>query len=212
MANISTVFFDFDGVITDTEPQYDIFFNQLAEDCSLGIDNFAFQVKGVTFPDMLKKYFSHLPKEKIEEIKQRTKDFEINMRFEFIAGVEHFIYYLKDNGYKIGLVTSSQGFKMEVALEKLNLRGVFDTEVTADRITEGKPNPMCYLLGAKDLDSDPSECIVFEDAFSGIRAATDAGMCVVGVSTTIPAEQLKNKVYSVIPDFTDMPRLLSFLK
>lgn len=212
MNKITTILFDFDGVITNTEPQYDVFFDNMAEEYGLGIKNFAFQVKGVTMPNILEKYFSGFSDEDIETIKQKTKDFEINMDFQFIPGVEKFIYYLKENGYRIGLVTSSQNYKMEVALKKMNLVGVFDTEVTANRITAGKPDPMCYLLGAKDLNSDPSECIVFEDSFSGIQAGTSAGMRVVGVATTIPANELTDKVYAVISDFTDLPRLLSFFE
>lgn len=211
MSSITTILFDFDGVITNTEPQYDIFFDGLADEYGLGIKNFAYQVKGVTLPNIIEKYFSRFPEEDKEEIRRKTKEFEIQMQFDFVPGADEFIRYLKDNGYKVGLVTSSQDYKMKVALEKMNLNGVFDTKVTADRITKGKPDPMCYLLGAKDLHVSPSECLVFEDAFSGIQAATDAGMRVVGLSTTIPAEELKDKVNAVIPDFTDLPRILSFL-
>jgi len=211
MTKRTTVLFDFDGVITNTEPQYDIFFNALADKYNLGIENFALQVKGVTMPNILEKYFSGFSEEDIKNILDETYAFERQMHFEFIPGVEEFIKYLKNNGYKIGLVTSSQDFKMKIALEKLNLTGVFDTEVTANRIVQGKPDPMCYLLGAKDLGSDPSECVVFEDAFTGIKAGTAAGMRVIGVDTTIPADQLQDKVYAVISDFTDLPRLLSFL-
>ena len=211
MAKKTTILFDFDGVITDTEPQYDIYFNSLAEKYNLGINNFALQVKGVTMPNILQKYFSDFSDEDIKNIIDETTAFERQMDFQFIPGVDDFIKYLKKNNYKIGLVTSSQDFKMKIALDKLSLTGVFDTEVTANRIVQGKPDPMCYLLGAKDLGSDPSECVVFEDALFGIQAGTAAGMRVIGVDTTIPAEQLKDKVYAVISDFTDLPRLLSFL-
>ena len=81
---------------------------------------------------------------------------------------------------------------------------MFDTIVTADRITKGKPDPMCYLLAANDLNVSPADCIVFEDSFAGIQAGTDAGMRVIGLSTTNPEETLKNKVYEVIPNFVQI--------
>ena len=83
----------------------------------------------------------------------------------------------------------------------LHLDNLFDTLVTADRITQGKPDPMCYLLAAKDLNVSPEDCIVFEDSFNGIQSGKDAGMRVIGLSTTNPAESLRDKVYEVIPNF-----------
>lgn len=212
MAKISTILFDFDGVITDTEPQYDIYVEQLAEKYQLGIENFAQKVKGTTTKNILETYFSHFTPEEVKRIDKEVEDFEAQMDFPPVAGAIEFIHYLKTNNYKVGLVTSSQNAKMKVALDKLNLTNIFDTEVTADRITDGKPNPMCYLLAAKDLNVSPAECLVFEDSFHGIQAGTNAGMRVVGVSTTIEAKQLEDKTHSVIADFKDKENLKLFLE
>lgn len=211
MGKITTILFDFDGVIVNTEPQYDIYMDALGEKHKLGIENFALQVKGTTTPDILKKHFSHLTEEERKRIKKELEDFEQQMDFPFIDGITDFISYLKENNYKLGLVTSSADEKMERALRLLNMDNTFDTKVTSSRITEGKPNPMCYLLAAKDLDSSINECIVFEDSFHGIQAGKNAGMEVVGVSSTIPKEQLKEKANYVIPDFLDLNHLISIL-
>lgn len=202
MAKITTVLFDFDGVVTNTEPQYDIFFDNLAEKHNLGITNFASKIKGVTSPNILKKYFSHFSSDQIAGIEKEIEDFEKQMDFPPIDGALEFIHLLKEKGYKVGLVTSSQGFKMKIALNELNLTGVFDIEITANHITEGKPNPMCYLLAAKGLNVQPSECLVFEDSLFGIDAGNAAGMKVIGLSTTNPVDLLKDKCIKVIPDFT----------
>jgi len=209
--SITTILFDFDGVIADTEPQYDIYIDALGKKYELGIDNFALQVKGTTTPDILKNYFSHLSAEKQNTVKKEIEEFESNMDFPPVAGVMKYIDYLKNNNYKVGLVTSSQDFKMKRALAVMGLTGTFDTEVTSARITEGKPNPMCYLLAAKDLNVSPEECIVFEDSFHGIRAGKDAGMYVVGLSTTIPADQLEGKADCVIPDFSDLNKVTEII-
>lgn len=211
MAKITTVLFDFDGVITNTEPQYDLFFDEIGKKYDLGHDSFAAKVKGSTMTTIVNNYLNHLSKENVEKIIQETEDFEKRMDFPLINGVLEFIAHLKDNGYKIGLVTSSQDFKMKIALKSLSLTNTFDTEVTADRITEGKPNPMCYLLAAKDLNASVDECIVFEDSFFGIQAGLSAGMRVVGLSTTNKEEDLKKLVDNVIPDFSDKQKLIQFL-
>lgn len=211
MTQITTVLFDFDGVIADTEPQYDIYTDQLGKKYQLGIENFAMKVKGTTTPNIIQKYFSHLSEEERQGVYEEIALFEKQMDFPPVQGAIEFISYLKENDYKIGLVTSSQDFKMKRALEELNISQVFDTIVTADRITEGKPSPMCYLLAAKDLNVSPTACVVFEDSFHGIKSGLDAGMRVVGLSTTIHKEQLKEKVEHVIPDFSDMDKVLKFL-
>lgn len=211
MKKATAVLFDFDGVITNTEPQYDIYFDRLGEKYNLGYQSFASMIKGTTMPYVLKTFLNHLPEEDIKIIKEEVEEFEKQMDFPPIPGSIEFVHYLKNNGYKIGLVTSSQDFKMKIALEKLELTGVFDTEVTADRITEGKPNPMCYLLGAEDLGVQPEECIVFEDSFHGINAGVNAGMRVIGISSTISDSELKKLVENVIPDFSNKQELIGFL-
>ncbi|WP_165020597.1 MULTISPECIES: HAD family hydrolase [unclassified Dysgonomonas] len=211
MARITTVLFDFDGVIADTEPQYDIFSDWLAEKYKLGIADFASCARGVTFSYVLEKYFSDFTDEEKAQIVRESDEFELKMDFPLVPGIFEFIAHLKKNGYKVGLVTSSPDFKMEIALDKLNLVGVFDTEVTANRITRGKPDPMCFLLAAKDLGSLPEECLVFEDSLFGIQAATTAGMKVVGLSTSFSVEELQDKVHDVMPDFSDLPKVISYL-
>lgn len=212
MTKKTTILFDFDGVIADTEPQYDIYMDTLGEKYNLGIENFALQVKGTTSPDILKKYFNHFSQAEQDVVEKELADFELKMDFPPITGVMEFISYLKKNNYTVGLVTSSQDFKMERALSIMGLTETFDVEVTAARITEGKPNPMCYLLAAKDLNISPDECIVFEDSFHGIKAGKDAGMYVVGVSSTIPADQLEGKADVIIPDFSDLNKVIDIIE
>ena len=120
-----------------------------------------------------------------------------------IPGVLDFLEELKANNIKMGLVTSSDDKKLETAFQNVPIRHYFDTIVSADRITQGKPHPMCYLLAAKDLDINPENCIVFEDSFNGIQSGNDAGMKVVGLSTTNSEESIKEMVWKVIPDFTN---------
>ncbi len=196
-----TVLFDLDGVIIDTEPQYDIFWRKIEKDYQLGIENFEHIIKGTTTPDILKKYFSHLSVEEQNKIADANFEWEKQMDFIPIPGALEFIENLKKKNIKIGLVTSSDDQKLKLVFKALNFDETFDTVVSADRITIGKPHPMCYLLAAKDLNSSPEKCIVFEDSFQGIEAGNAAGMRVIGLSTTNPEESIKDKVNRVIPNF-----------
>lgn len=198
---MKTALFDFDGVIVDTEPIYDIFWNEAAERYGLGIDNFAQKIKGTTLPNILEKYFSDYSEEFRRKVIQESTEYEKGMPFPPMPGSIEFLQVLKAQGVKTGLVTSSDDTKVKRAFQLLSLANLFDTVVTADRITEGKPDPMCYLLAAADLKADPADCLVFEDSFAGIQAGNAAGMRVIGLSTTNPADALKDQVYAVIPDF-----------
>ena len=62
--------------------------------------------------------------------------------------------------------------------------------VTADEVARGKPHPEPYLAGAAAIGFAARDCLVFEDAPSGIRSALAAGAQVVGVSTTYKPEEL----------------------
>jgi mannitol-1-/sugar-/sorbitol-6-phosphatase len=62
--------------------------------------------------------------------------------------------------------------------------------VTADDVPTGKPDPAPYLLGARRLGVDPADCLVVEDAPSGLISARTAGAATLAVTTTTPADQL----------------------
>lgn len=201
MGKITTVLFDFDGVVADTESLYGQFWGKIGKKYHPGMPDFAAKIKGTTMQYIFRTYFADYTEEEQHEIERACSRFEQQMDFPEIPGAIRFIRVLKQKGLKVGLVTSSPHSKMEMALKKMGLSAIFDTVVTADRISMGKPDPQCYLLAAKDLASDPRECIVFEDSLPGIQAGKSAGMKVIALSTTHPAEMLRPLVTKVIPDF-----------
>ncbi|GBU07490.1 phosphatase [Bacteroidales bacterium] len=201
MTQKMTVLFDMDGVVIDTEPQYDIIWREIGLKFLPEIKDLGRIIKGTTMPNILKNYFSNFPASVHKEIEEMVAAFELRMDFFEIAGSIDFIKSLKAAGIKTGLVTSSGEEKVEAVYDKLSLAPLFDTLVTSSRVAEGKPHPMCYLLAAKDLGVDPSTCFVLEDSFAGIASGRDAGMKLVGLSTTNSAASLESLVLKVIPDF-----------
>ncbi|MDD4636863.1 MAG: HAD family phosphatase [Bacteroidales bacterium] len=199
---IRAALFDFDGVIANTEPLYDLFWNEAADRYRIGIPHFASRIKGTIMPHIMATYFSNHSEEERQRLQQECDQFELNMDYTEIPGAKAFIQELQNQNILVALVTSSKQSKIERALKELALEQTFDTIVTADRITKGKPDPYCYQLAAKDLNISPSECLVLEDSLAGIAAGTAAGMKVIGLSTTLPADRLAEKVHRTIPDFT----------
>ena len=78
---------------------------------------------------------------------------------------------------------------------------LFDIIVDGNDIKMGKPDPEIFLIASKKLVTEPKNCLVFEDAQSGIDAANKAGMTVVGIGNK---NKLKNLKYC-FPDFLKIP-------
>jgi HAD superfamily hydrolase (TIGR01509 family) len=213
-SKITTILLGLDGVVVDTESYYDKFWNQIALDNGLKIDNFSAVIKGMTINSIIELYFAISTPEEKQAIRRASSVMEQSIPYKDIMtpGLIDFIKYIKKSDYKLGLVTSSPTSKVGAVLNELSLNGgVFDTIITSDSIKRGKPDPMGYLLASTNLGVHPSECAVFEDSFTGIKAATYAFMRVIGISTTLSADFLKDYSYGVIEDFKDLEKVKALL-
>ena len=76
--------------------------------------------------------------------------------------------------------------------------------VTADDVEQGKPAPDPYLAAAEALGVDPADCLVVEDAPSGIRSARAAGCATLAVGSTTPAEELADVADAVVADLSEV--------
>ena len=208
---IETVLFDFDGVIFDTEPQYDIFWNRQGL-FYFGDSDFAKKLKGRTLKNIFEEYFAGISAEEINKCEKSLADFESKMSFPQVPGALDFIRLIKERSYKAGLVTSSPPKKIERALSQTGIGKYFDTIVTSHDVEFGKPNPQCYLLGASRLNSLPRNCAVFEDAITGIMAGKAAEMYVVGVSSSLSPDLLRPIADAVITDFSNPGSVIKILE
>ena len=189
--NIAALF-DFDGVVMDTETQYSVFWDELGRRYHPEIKDFGCVIKGQTLTQIYDKYFAGM------------NNFEKGMLYEYIPGVENFMKELRVNGIKIAIVTSSNEQKMSNAYRvHPELKANVDFILTAEMFTHSKPDPECFLLGAKVCDTVPENCIVFEDSFHGLEAGNRAKMTVVGLATTNSAEAIRDKADVVIQDFKE---------
>lgn len=193
--------FDFDGVVMDTESQYSLFWNKVGKKYHPEYEEFGQVIKGQTLKQIYGRYFQGMEQEQAE-ITDSLNRFETEMKYEYVPGVEDFMRSLHAHGVKIAIVTSSNEKKMaNVYAAHPELKGLVDRILTAEMFRRSKPEPDCFLLGAEVFDTVPANCVVFEDSFHGIQAGNAAGMAVVGLSTTNPAEAIQDQCAQVIPDF-----------
>lgn len=180
------VLFDLDGVLLDSEGQYSIFWRSMEERFPTGIDDFSNYIKGFHLARIL-SYFA--TDEIREQIVQELVEFEKNMRFEFFPGALEFVKRLREAGIPMAIVTSSDHKKMKALFSQHpDFPALFEIIITGDMVTKAKPDPDCFLLGAKQLGIDIKDCVVFEDSRNGLIAARASGARVIGVATTLSAD------------------------
>ncbi|TVP44374.1 MAG: HAD family phosphatase [Mongoliibacter sp.] len=122
-----------------------------------------------------------------------------------IPGFMDFLENLKTKGYKIGIGSAAIPFNINFVLDTLNIRTYFDCIVSADDVTNSKPDPETFARGAELLGMAPGECIVFEDAPKGVEAAANAGMQAVVLTTMHSKEDFEylENVFTVIKDYNE---------
>ena len=189
MGNIKGLLFDLDGVLVSTEHNHFEAWKKTAD--KLGIpftetDNE--QLKGVSRVHSLEKILAmggiHLSEVDFNELLVFKNDCYLeSVRFlnpsDLLPGVADLLIKAKKYGISIGLGSSSKNAPM--ILERLQITSYFDVVVDGNSVSSPKPAPDVFLFGAKQLGLNPNECLVFEDALSGVEAGKAGGFHVIGV-------------------------------
>jgi beta-phosphoglucomutase family hydrolase len=108
-----------------------------------------------------------------------------------LPGVREFLERLRAAGVPTSIGSSTHRANIETIFAITGLARYFDHVVAAEDVSEGKPNPEVFLVGAAKIGRAPNRCIVFEDALAGLQAAQAGGMCAVAVATTHPVAGLE---------------------
>jgi len=212
---IRAFLFDLDGVVVFTDRYHEMSWRIIAE--SEGWDlpaKVAHSLRGVSRMESLELILKHNGLEKSDEEKERLAAWKNDIYVKSIGaicsedtlpGVVDFIRQAREAGIQIALCSASKN--AITVLDALGITGLFDTVVTGSDVQRSKPDPEIFLLAARRLGIPAFHCMVFEDAVSGVEAATRAKMKCVGVGL---AEALPN-AEEVLPDFSSVD-LLSLLE
>ena len=205
MKQLKAALFDLDGVVFDTEPQYTVFWGS---QCRLyhpehpGLEH---EIKGSTLDQIYGRWWSGELEKERETVTQRLNEFEAQMDYTYINGLEAFINDLHQHGVKTAVVTSSNQPKMQSVFKaRPQFKELFDEILTSEDFAESKPSPDCYLRAAARLGATPAESIVFEDSINGLLSGRAAKMFVVGLTTTNSRERIKELSDYQMADYTDM--------
>jgi HAD superfamily hydrolase (TIGR01509 family) len=205
---IKAILMDFNGVIIDDEPVQmkayqevlsaeGIDLNEADYLASLGMDDrsfvaAAYERAGKTVDEAK---IDELTKAKLAIWRDVVSD-----DLPLFEGVDDFIAKMARE-FALGIVSMSGSNEIEFVLEKSGLRHYFGTVVTADDVSNCKPDPEIFRTGFRRVDSARSakghlpmtheECLVIEDSPPGVLGARRADLPVLGVANTVTANELR---------------------
>ena len=114
---------------------------------------------------------------------------------EVPAGVKQMLTTLHKKGLVLAVCSAADLRKVRYNIQAIGVdESIFTALVTGSDVERKKPFPDIYLEGARRIGMNPRDCLVVEDAISGIQAAHAAGMDAVGVPTTFSKEELAERV------------------
>ena len=113
------------------------------------------------------------------------------------------IDFCRSRGWRVGLASNSPLVLCEHVVSALDLHGAFDAILSADQVARGKPAPDIYLEAARRVSVPPERCLVFEDSATGVRAAREAGMTVVAISSSgLTFDSISHAPHAIFPSLT----------
>jgi HAD superfamily hydrolase (TIGR01509 family) len=185
---IRALLFDMDGTLVDTEQQTMDAIQEVMT--SLGhpeIKVLPSEACGRSWTDIANRLATLAERPalsgQIEEQLARVWNRLVAIHAKPIPGIKEALILAQRSGLKIGVVSSSTRDVIDTLLNTIDISSLIssDARVGADNVEKFKPHPEGFLKGASLLGVSPSECLVFEDSSSGLRAAQAAGMLCVAV-------------------------------
>ncbi|MFL2639665.1 MAG: beta-phosphoglucomutase [Flavobacteriaceae bacterium] len=202
MKKFPTFIFDLDGVITNTEKHHyqawKIICNDLGYDLTKEKNE---QLKGVSRDKCLLKILKwtnlKISQSKFEDLLNKKNKIYLEMMSKLnssniINGVHDFILNAKEQNHSVALYSSSKNAKF--ILNKLKLHQFFDAIVDGNSVKASKPDPEGFIIASRLTNSDPINCVVFEDSEAGIIAGNKIKMTTIGIGNSEKLN-IANKVY-----------------
>lgn len=200
-----TVVFDMDGVIFDTEKLVLSCWKIIGDKYGFeGVEEVFSQCIGVNTVEsnrIVKENFGEdfeyerFRPEARQLFEEKTREKGIPVK----RGARELLSYLKVNGYRIGLASSTERKVVEAQLEQAGLLMFFQIIIGGDMVSHSKPHPEIYQRACEELGVDPQDTYAIEDSYHGVRAAHAAGMDVIMVPDLLEPNEEMRKLATIYP-------------
>jgi len=197
-----------DGVIVDSEPHHERAVLEVLEEIGHGrshglkISDYVGRSDQEIWRDFIAR---HHPRQTLEQLlaMKRARTVEILGREQpFFPGVVSFVERLAQR-YPLAVASGSEREVVDTVLRSKDLRRCFSVVVTGSEIGRGKPAPDIFVETARRLGVATGDCWVIEDSRPGVAAALAAGMRVLALTHTHPAQELKGATH-VAADYREV--------
>lgn len=216
LSDFSAVIFDMDGLVLDTETTYFAAWEQAAKAMGYALSEpFCRSLSGLHYEDIklnLKASFgSDFNLQTFNQLsgilwREHVRAHGIKIKYGFFQLLE----FIVQQQIPYCLATNSQAVNAYECLEFAGIKGFFSTIITRDDVEQGKPAPDIFLKAAEVLQVPISQCLVLEDSYAGIEAASRAGAFSVFVPSTEPVEPMAAELCDML--MTDLAHALITLK
>ncbi len=202
------LFFDLDGTISDTDAIHLANWLELLRPHGIDVDMNLYKEKlssGST-EEILDELLPDIPPEEKKELIGREESGYRSRMTQAgpITGLGNFIEEARSRGISVALVSNAPKEDARNSLEGLGLKDAFEPMIFAEDVGVEKPDPAPYEAALEELGISPEEALAFEDSPSGIGGAVEAGIPVVGLSSTHGPDELREAgAEFVVGDFSD---------
>ncbi len=192
---MKAVIFDMDGVIVDSEPRHERAFLDVLREIGFGdghglrFSDYIGRADREIWLDFLARY---KPKQTIEELlamkRERVLDL-LRREKPVFEGLPELVENLAGS-YRLAVASGSERAVVEEVVCLTGLQRFFQAVVSSADAPRGKPAPDIFLRAGELLAVTPADCWVIEDSKPGVAAGLAAGMRVIAITNTYPAEEL----------------------
>lgn len=182
--------FDLDGTLVNSKPAVERAWIKLAQEAQIPLEKMV-GLHGIPAEQSLRMLLAERSEEEIKSWIDRIEYLESSDTEGVVAipGAKNLLNKLNDQNIPWTIVTSCT---IPLAISRVKAAGIEmpDHSVTFNDVKLGKPHPEPFILGAKRIGLDPSQCWVIEDAPAGVKSGKSAGCTVAAVLTSHLKEQL----------------------
>lgn len=205
MSKIRAVIFDLDGVLVTTDQYHFKAWKKIADDLHIHFDQeLNNQLRGVSRMDSLDIILQASNVTLSESERLMLAEEKNNYYVEYLQLLNESVVdpviidtlnKLKKKKIKLAIGSSSKNAKL--ILERIKLTSYFDAISDGNNISRSKPDPEVFLKAAEYIMEDPKNCIIVEDAISGIEAGVTAGMKTVAIGHATTSSKADYKINSI---------------